>query len=89
MQAQSYIHLQVHKQYIALNSETYLSIRQQELTTCKRIGYKFYSKLTIYFTVNMSFVNYLDEFPNLTESLEFWVVKERTKFEQTHFIEYF
>ena len=41
-QAQSYTHLQVHKSYIALNSETYISIRQQELRTCKRIGYEFY-----------------------------------------------
>ena len=41
-QAQSYTHLQVHKPYIALNSETYISIRQQELRTCKRIGYEFY-----------------------------------------------
>ena len=41
MQAQSYTHLQVHKPYIALNSETYISIRQQELRTCKRIGYEF------------------------------------------------
>ena len=40
------------------------------------------SKLTMYFTVNAVFVNYLDEFPNLTESLEFPVVKERTTFEQ-------
>ena len=41
-QAQSYTHLQINKPYIALNSETYISIRQQELRTCKRIGYKFY-----------------------------------------------
>ena len=41
-QAQSYTHLQVNKPYIALNSETYISIRQQELRTCKRIGYEFY-----------------------------------------------
>ena len=41
-QAQSYTHLQVHKPYIALNSETYISIRQQELRACKRIGYEFY-----------------------------------------------
>ena len=39
---QSYTHLQVNKSYIALNSETYISIRQQELRTCKRIGYEFY-----------------------------------------------
>ena len=37
----------------------------------------------MYFTVNTAFVNYLDKFPNLTESLEFLVVKERTMFEET------
>ena len=41
------------------------------------------SKLTMYFTVNTVFVNYLDGFPNLTECLEFLVVNERTMFEQT------
>ena len=41
-QVQSYTHLQVNKPYITLNSETYISIRQQELRTCKRIGYAFY-----------------------------------------------
>ena len=40
--AQSDTHLQVKKAYIALNSETYISIRQQELRTFKRIGYEFY-----------------------------------------------
>ena len=40
--AHSYTHLQVEKSYIALNSETYISLRQQELRTCKRIDYKFY-----------------------------------------------
>ena len=42
MQAQSYMHLKVNKPYVALNSETYISIRQQKLRTCKRIGYEFY-----------------------------------------------
>ena len=42
MQAHSYTHLQVDRLYIALNSETYITIRQQELGTCKRIGYEFY-----------------------------------------------
>ena len=37
----------------------------------------------MYFTVNTAFVNYLHKFPNLTESFEFLVVKERTTFEQT------
>ena len=37
--AQSYTYLQVRKPYIALNSETYISLRIQELETCKRIGF--------------------------------------------------
>ena len=41
------------------------------------------SKLTMYFTVNTAFGNYLDKFPNLTESLEFPVIKNGTTFEQT------
>ena len=40
----SYTHLQIDKPYIALNSETCITIRQQELRTCKRIGYEFYCK---------------------------------------------
>ena len=39
IQAQSYMHLQIDKPYIALNSETFISIRQQELRACKRIGF--------------------------------------------------
>ena len=40
--AQSYTHLKVTKPYIALNSEIYISLRIQELETCKKIGYEFY-----------------------------------------------
>ena len=40
------------------------------------------SKLTN-FTVNTTFVNYLDKFHNLTESLEFPLIKDRTTFEHT------
>ena len=40
--AHSYTHLQVTKPFIALNSETYISLQQQEFRTCKRIGHKFY-----------------------------------------------
>ena len=40
--AQSYTHLQVRRPYITLNSETYISLRQQKLKSCKRIGYEFY-----------------------------------------------
>ena len=36
--------LQPRKPYVTLNSETYIALRQQELRTCKRIGYKFYCK---------------------------------------------
>ena len=43
-QAQSYTHLQIKKPYIVSNTETYITIRQQELRTCKRIGYEFYCK---------------------------------------------
>ena len=41
-----------------------------------------YSKLNMYFTVNTAFVNYLDQFPNLTESLEFLIIHNKTTFEQ-------
>ena len=41
-QAHSYTHLQIDGPYIALNSETYISLRQEELRTCKKIGYEFY-----------------------------------------------
>ena len=191
----SYTHLHVKKPYIALNSETYISLRQQELRTCKRIGFEFYckelfvvkhktsyscesaiyfnldtdiikencnfrfyynktditpmvldggneiilsnwsndkhiictinndipvkipshpyvlvnrsvlcncsievnnhyhlkslaacdnrnSKLTMYFMINTAFVNYLDMFPNLTESLKFPLIKNRTTYKQ-------
>ena len=197
-QALSYTQLHIKKPYIALNSESYITIRQQELRTCKRIGYKFYceelfvvkhksrnccksvkyfshnsetikencrfnfyifnfyynktditptvldggneiilanwpndrhiicninndipikylphvsvnrsvlcncsieaenhfaleslaayedtnSKLVMYFTVNTSFVNYLDQFHNLTKSLEFLIIKNKTTLEQ-------
>ena len=39
---QSYTHLKVTIPYIALNSETYISLRIQELEVCKKIGYEFY-----------------------------------------------
>ena len=42
--AQLYMKLQIRKPYIALNSETYISLRLQELKTCKRIGYEFFCK---------------------------------------------
>ena len=41
-EAQSFIHLQVRKPYIALNSETYISLRQQEVRSCEIISHEFY-----------------------------------------------
>ena len=195
MQAHSYTHLQIDKPYIALNSETCITLRQLELKTCKRTGYEFYckelfvvkhkskyscksaiyfnlnsktikencrfqfyynktditptvldcwnkiilanwpndkhiicninndipikipshlyvlvnrsvlcnygteaenhflleslaacqginSKLVMYFTVNTAFINCLDQFPHLTESLELPIIKNKTTFEQ-------
>ena len=40
-QAQSYTHLRIKKLYISLNSETYISLRHQELRSCKKISYEF------------------------------------------------
>ena len=41
------------------------------------------SKLTMYFKINTAFANYLDMFPNLTESLQSPLIKNRTTYEQT------
>ena len=40
--ADSYTQLQMKKPYLDLNTETYINVRQQELATCKRIGYEFF-----------------------------------------------
>ena len=34
-------------------------------------------KLTMYFTVNTAFVNYLVKYPNLTESLDFLIIRNK------------
>ena len=54
--ADSYTQLQIKKPYIALNSETYINIRQQELATCKRISYKFYCEELLLLDINLSTV---------------------------------
>ena len=41
-QAHSYNHLQIDRTYIAVHSKTSISLRQQELQTCKNIDYEFY-----------------------------------------------
>ena len=42
MEAQSYTQLCVNKPYIALNTDTYILLTQQELRSCKKIGNEFY-----------------------------------------------
>ena len=39
--ADLYTQLQIKKSYLALNTETYINVRQQEWATCKRKGYEF------------------------------------------------
>ena len=46
----------------------------EPLPTCQGIN----SKLAMYFTVNTAFINYKDQFPNLTEFLEFPIIKNKT-----------
>ena len=50
----------------------------ESLVACQGIN----SKLVMYFTVNTAFINNLDQFPNLTESLEFPIIKNKTTLEQ-------
>ena len=40
-------------------------------------------ELTMYFTINTAFANYLDMFPNLMESLQFPLIRNRTTYKQT------
>ena len=40
--AQSYTQLKIEKPYIALDAETYITLRTQELHTCKKTGYEYY-----------------------------------------------
>ena len=68
--ADSYTQLQIKKPYLALNTEMYINIQQQDLATCKRIGYKFYCeelfvirhksihscKSTIYFNLDKNMI---------------------------------
>ena len=41
-QAQSYTQLKEDKPYITLNTETYITLHTEELSTCKKIGYEYY-----------------------------------------------
>ena len=39
-------------------------------------------KLTMYFTMNTTFANYIDMFPTFTKSLQVLLIKNRTTYEQ-------
>ena len=43
-QVHSYTELKIEKLYIALNDETYITLRSQELKMYKRIGYEYIVK---------------------------------------------
>ena len=44
MSKHSHTQLQISKPYIVLNTETYITVRTQQLGTCKKIGYENYSE---------------------------------------------
>ena len=56
----------------------------ESLAACQDVN----SKLVMYFTVNTVFINYLDQFPNPTESLEFQIIKSKATFKQTLLISF-
>ena len=80
---------------IKILSHLYMLVNRSALCNCGREAKNHFllellaacqdssSKSVMYFTVNTAFVNYLDQFPNLTASLELLVIKTRTTFEQT------
>ena len=77
---------------VRIPSHTYVLVNRSALCNCSIEADNHYlldslaacnnvnSTLTMYFTVNTAFVNYLDLFPNLRESLEFLVIKNRTMY---------
>ena len=54
MEAQSYAHLCISKPYIALNTETYIMLTQQELKSCKKIGNEFYCEELSLLNMNLA-----------------------------------
>ena len=56
--------------------EAYYHYPLESIAACDNID----SKLIMYFTFNMAFVNYLDMFPNLTNA--FQLIKDRTMYKQ-------
>ena len=80
---------------IKIPSHTYVLVNRSVLCNCGIEGENHFllesldacqdvnSKLVMYFTVNTTFISYLDQFSNLTESLEFPIIKSKTTFKQT------
>ena len=62
--------------YCGIEAENQFLLKS--LATCQDTN----SKLIMYSAVNTAFVNYLEKFLNLTESLEFLIIKSKTTFEQ-------
>ena len=59
-----------------IEAENYFHL--EPLTACQGMN----SKLVMYFTVNIAFINYLDQFPNVIESLKFPIIRNKTTFDQ-------
>ena len=51
----------------------------ESLAACDDVN----SKLTMYFTVNTAFINYLDQIGNLTETIKAPILLDKTTFQQT------
>ena len=72
-------------QYVLVNRSTLCNCRMEadnyhlleSVATCDNK----ITKLVMYFTINLAFINYLDMLPNLTDSLP--IIKDRTRYEQT------
>ena len=56
----------------------------ESLAACQGIN----SNLIMYFTVNTAFLNYLDQLPTLTDSLEFLIIKN-FRANLTHIVKFF
>ena len=79
---------------VKIPSHLYLLVNRSVLCNCRIEADNHYllesvaacnnrnSQLTMYFTINTALANYLEMFPNLTESLQLQLIKNRTTYEQ-------
>ena len=81
-EAQSYTHLKVREPYLALNSETYISLTNQELRSCKKIGNEFYCEelfivkhTSSYSCESGIYFNLTTDFIRITVTLTFITIK--------------